>query len=85
MKQTTCPVTNKRVMNDCEIVINFGYGSSYDMQCFKFTPVSDKVGERVMDTIQRMLPEGKHVTDKEFFINGADWLHQGGFSELYCL
>lgn len=85
MEQTTCPVTNKLVMNNCEILINFGYGSSYDMKRFKFTPVSDKVGEHVLNTIQRMLPEGKQVTDEEFFTNGTEWLHQGGFSELDCL
>ena len=82
MEQTNCPITNKYVIDNCEIVIRFGYGSSHDMKTYKFTPVSDTVGEQVLDTVQRMLPEGKHVSDKEFLTDDSEWLHQGGFSEL---
>ncbi len=59
----TCPITNKDVLDDCHIVIEFGYGSDKDMTTYKFSPVHDEVGKKVVTYIQSLMPKGNSVED----------------------
>ena len=36
----TCPITNKDVLDDCHIILEFGYGSDLDMTTYAFSPVT---------------------------------------------
>lgn len=69
---TTCPITNKDVLDDCHIVIEFGYGSDKDMTTYKFSPVHDEVGKKVVAYIQSLMPKGHSV--EEFGRNVIDEL-----------
>ncbi len=68
----TCPITNKDVLDDCHIVIEFGYGSDKDMTTYKFSPVHDEVGKKVVAYIQSLMPKGHSV--EEFGRNVMDEL-----------
>lgn len=67
-----CPITNKDVLDDCHIVIEFGYGSDKDMTTYKFSPVHDEVGKKVVAYIQSLMPKGHSV--EEFGRNVMDEL-----------
>ena len=56
-----CPITNKDVLDDCHITIEFGYGSDKDLFTYKFSPVHDEVGKKVLKYIQSIMPKGKSV------------------------
>ena len=58
-----CPITNKDMIDDCHITIEFGYGSDKDMTTYTFSPVHDEVGKNILKLIQSRLPEGKSVED----------------------
>ena len=68
----TCPITNKDVLDDCHITIEFGYGSDKDMTTYQFSPVHDEVGKKVVAYIQSMMPKGHSV--EEFGRNVMDEL-----------
>jgi hypothetical protein len=68
----TCPITNKDVLDDCHIAIEFGYGSDKDMTTYKFSPVHDEVGKKVVAYIQSLMPKGHSV--EEFGRNVMDEL-----------
>ena len=70
----TCPITNKDVLDDCHIVIEFGYGSDKDMTTYKFSPVHDEVGKKVVAYIQSLMPKGHSV--EEFGRNVMDELFE---------
>ena len=57
----TCPITNKSVLDDCHIVIEFGYGSDKDMTTYSFSPVHDEIGKKVVAYIQSLMPQGNTV------------------------
>ncbi len=59
----TCPITNKDVLDDCHIVIEFGYGSDKDMTTYTFSPVHDEVGKKVVNYIQSLMPQGHSVEE----------------------
>lgn len=51
-----CPITNREDMiDDCHIVIEFGYGSDLDCMTYEFSPVHDSVGKQVLKTIDSMI------------------------------
>jgi hypothetical protein len=50
-----CPITNEEVLDDCHITIEFGYGSDLDCMTYKFSPVHDSVGKKVLKTIDSMI------------------------------
>ena len=51
-----CPITNREDMiDDCHIVIEFGYGSSKDCMTYTFSPVHDEVGQKVLEFIDSMI------------------------------
>ena len=59
-----CPVTDRTdLIDDCHIRIEFGYGSDKDLMTYKFSPVHDVVGKKVLECIQSLMPEGKSVED----------------------
>lgn len=58
-----CPITDERMIDDCYITIEFGYGSTKDCWTYKFHPVSDKVGQAVLETIQSLAKDGVDVDD----------------------
>ena len=68
----TCPITNKDVLDDCHITIEFGYGSDKDMTTYQFSPVHDEVGKKVVAYIQSLMPKGRSV--EEFGRNVMDEL-----------
>lgn len=70
----TCPITNKDVLDDCHIVIEFGYGSDKDMTTYKFSPVHDEVGKKVVAYIQSLMPKGHSA--EEFGRNVMDELFE---------
>ena len=51
---TKCKVSNKPVIDDCHIVVEFGYGSD---TTYTFSPVSDEVGKLILHTL-KMVGEG---------------------------
>ena len=63
----TCPITNKEVLDDCHIVIEFGYGSDLDMTTYTFSTIHDEVGKKVVAYIQSLMPQGHSV--EEFSTN----------------
>jgi hypothetical protein len=69
---TTCPITNRQVIDDCHISIEFGYGSDLDMTTYKFSPVHDEVGKKVVKYIESLMPRGHSV--EEFGRNVMDEL-----------
>lgn len=71
----TCPITNKDVLDDCHIVIEFGYGSDKDMTTYQFSPTHDEVGKKVLAYIQSLMPKGHSV--EEFGRNVMDELFEG--------
>lgn len=50
-----CPITNKDVLDDCHITIEFGYGSDLDMTTYTFSPVHEDVGKEVLNYIDKMI------------------------------
>ncbi len=58
-----CPITNKDVLDDCHITIEFGYGSDKDMMTYLFSPVHDEVGKKVISYIESLMPKGHSVED----------------------
>lgn len=72
----TCPISNKQVLDDCHIVIEFGYGSDWDMTTYSFSPVHDEVGKKVVAYIQSLMPKGHSV--EEFSTNIMADLFEGG-------
>ena len=58
-----CPVTNEYVIDDCHITIEFGYGSDLDMTTYSFSPVHDKVGKKVLEYIQSLMPQGHSIDE----------------------
>jgi hypothetical protein len=63
-EEPACPVTNRKDMiDDCYIEIQFGYGSDKDMMTYKFGPVHDIVGKKVLEAIQSLMIDGKSVED----------------------
>jgi hypothetical protein len=75
----TCPITNKDVLDDCHIVIEFGYGSDKDMTTYKFSPVHDEVGKKVVAYIQSLMPKGHSVED--FGVDVMDELFDSDWSD----
>jgi hypothetical protein len=74
-----CPITNKDVLDDCHIVIEFGYGSDKDMTTYKFSPVHDEVGKKVVAYIQSLMPKGHSVED--FGVDVMDELFDSDWSD----
>ena len=59
-----CPVTDREDMiDDCYIKVEFGYGSDKDLMTYRFGPVHDEVGKKVLALIQMLMPDGKSVED----------------------
>ena len=59
-----CPVTDREdVIDDCYIKVEFGYGSDLDLTTYRFGPVHDEVGKKVLGLIQMLMPDGKSVED----------------------
>ena len=63
----TCPITNKDVLDDCHVVIEFGYGSDLDMTTYTFSTIHDEVGKKIVAYIQSLMPKGHSV--EEFSTN----------------
>jgi hypothetical protein len=59
----TCPITNKDVLDDCHIILEFGYGSDLDMTTYAFSPVHEEVGKKVLAYIQSLMPKNHSVED----------------------
>ena len=67
---SACPITNKEVIDDCHITIEFGYGSDLDMTTYSFSPVHDEAGKKVIKYIESLMPKGHSV--QEFATNVMD-------------
>ena len=72
---STCPITNKQVIDDCHITIEFGYGSDLDMTTYSFSPVHDQVGKKVLDYIQSLMPQGHSIDEfgRNMIDEDFDW------------
>ena len=51
------------MIDDCYIKVEFGYGSDKDLMTYRFGPVHDEVGKKVLALIQMLLPDGKSIED----------------------
>jgi hypothetical protein len=71
----TCPISNKQVLDDCHISIEFGYGSDLDMTTYSFSSIHDEVGKKVVAYIQSLMPKGHSV--EEFATNVMADLFEG--------
>jgi hypothetical protein len=59
MKEPSCPITGREDMiDDCHITIEFGFGSDKDLTTYRFSPVHDEVGKKVLEFIQSMMTCG---------------------------
>lgn len=58
-----CDFTDQRKIDDCGVEIDFGYGSNRDLQAYKFSNVSDEVGERILKFINEQFTNGKDISD----------------------
>ena len=58
-----CVVTQESVIDDCSIRIEFGYGSNRDLQTFEFNPISDELGEEILQFIKSKLNTSKRLDD----------------------
>ncbi len=58
-----CVVTEQQVIDDCSIRIEFGYGSARDLQTFEFNPISDELGEEILQFIKSKLNTSKRLED----------------------
>jgi hypothetical protein len=54
-EEIRCVVTKKRVIDDCHITVEFGYGSELDCMTYTFSPVHDEVGKKVLKLIDSMI------------------------------
>jgi hypothetical protein len=59
----TCDFTDQRKIDDCGVEIDFGYGSNRDLEVYKFSNVSDEVGERILKFINEQFTNGKDISD----------------------
>ena len=78
-----CPVTDREDMiDDCYIKVEFGYGSDLDLMTYRFGPVHDEVGKKVLGLIQLLMTNGKSVEDfvknemDDYFTN--EWGQEDG-------
>ena len=81
-----CPVTDREDMiDDCYIKVEFGYGSDLDLMTYRFGPVHDEVGKKVLGLIQLLMTNGKSVEDfvknemDDYFTN--EWGQEDGDAE----
>ena len=59
-----CPVTDREdLIDDCYIKVEFGYGSDLDLMTYRFGPVHDVVGKKVLEVIQSLMPGDRSVED----------------------
>lgn len=55
MNETKCIVTDQPTLEtECEITIEFGYGSSRDLTKYTFSPVCHAAGVKILHYIQQM-------------------------------
>jgi len=66
-KPTICPISNKEYIDDCHIVVEFGYGSPKDMWTYTFSPVHHDVGQKVLEYIESLAKEHNPNFDVEDF------------------
>ena len=72
---TTCCITDRvDVVDDASISIEFGFGSTRDMQTFRFPLINHDVAESILQFIQSLMVEGRSVTDSDFL---TDYLDEG--------
>lgn len=64
---TKCKVSEKTIIDDCHITIEFGYGSDKDMTTYTFSPVSDAVGKLILHTLKMVGKGVKKDFDIEAF------------------
>ena len=62
-----CAITGvDKVIDDCHVTIEFGYGSSKDLHTYQFSPITERSGVDILDYIQKVLDEngtGKSIED----------------------
>ena len=51
------------MIDDCYIRVEFGFGSDKDLMTYRFGPVHDEVGKKVLGLIQMLMTNGKSVED----------------------
>ena len=66
-----CKLTDEKILDDCHITIEFGYGSDRDMTTYTFSPVSDAVGRHVLECLDNLTRKnvedfGKDMMDEEW-------------------
>ena len=78
-----CVVTQKSVIDDCSIRIEFGYGSNRDLQTFEFNPISDELGEEILQFIKSKLNTSKRLEDlnKDDLSRYNDWRYRPGVND----
>lgn len=53
-----CIFTGQNVIDDCYIKIDYGYGANKDGSLYEFGPVSEQIGDEILDSLQHKLKSG---------------------------
>ena len=53
-----CIFTGNDVIDDCYIKIDYGYGANKDGMLYEFGPVSEQVGDELLESLQNKLKSG---------------------------
>lgn len=74
-----CAITGvDKVIDDCHVTIEFGYGSSKDLHTYQFSPITERVGVDILDYIQKVLDENGADKSIEDFRTDKRTDHQSG-------
>lgn len=55
---SVCIFTGEDVIDDCYVKIDFGYGANKDGMLYEFGPVSEQVGDELLNLLQHKLKSG---------------------------
>jgi hypothetical protein len=53
-----CIFTGDNVINDCYVRIDYGYGANKDGTLYEFGPISEEIGDEILDLLQHKLKDG---------------------------
>lgn len=59
---SVCIFTGEDVIDDCYVRIDYGYGANKDGLLYEFGPVSEQVGDELLELLQLKLKSGS-ITD----------------------
>ena len=74
-----CAITGvDKVIDDCHVTIEFGYGSSKDLHTYQFSPITERTGVDILNYIQGLLNAAGGGKSVEHFRTDKQSDHQSG-------